>query len=339
MVRKDPKPCDWREWRRFRAWDLDRHGWRHSTIAEILDVSGRSVRRWLERGRDQGCEALRTHPAPGPASRLTAAQKRFVPDCLWHGAEAYGLRGEFWTCDRVARVLQEEFGVTYHPAHVSRILKEWGWTPQVPITRAVQRDEAEIERWRREVWPDLIQRAQRERRTPIFVDETGFYQQPATVRTYAPQGLTPVLRAWPSRDHLSVMGGLTTTGRLYTIARQESLTGMHTIAFLNHILHYGDRWLVIWDRSPIHRRTTVREYVERLPRRRVHWELLPPYAPDLNPVEWAWRHLKYVEMRNLVCLDLEHVHEEFHMALGRLRQKPRLLGSFFPAAGLMLPKH
>ena len=61
---------------------------------------------------------------------------------------------------------------------------------------------------------------------------------------------------------------------------------------------------------------------------------LPAYAPDLNPVEGAWQHLKHVEMRNLVCLDLEELHLELHLAVGRLRQKPRLVRSFFIGAGL-----
>ena len=65
-------------------------------------------------------------------------------------------------------------------------------------------------------------------------------------------------------------------------------------------------------------------------------EPLPPYAPDLNPVEWLWRHLKEVEMVNRTCLDLEELHEEFHLALGRIRGKPRLFPSFFEGAGLRL---
>jgi transposase len=265
---------------------------------------------------------------------LTAEQKRLIPDFLWHGAEAYGFHGDFWSCARVASILKEEFGVQYHPGHVSRILKNLGWTPQIPITRALQRDEEEIARWRGDVWPELVQRAAHERRTLVFVDESGFYLLPSVARTYAPQGQTPVLHEWQTRDHLSAFGGTTPHGRFYTLARQESLNGTHVIAFLNHLLRYANRWLVIWDRSPIHRRTEVREHARNVPRRRIHLELLPPYAPDLNPVEWAWRYLKHVELRNYACRDLEDVHQEFHLAVARLRRKPHILKSFFAAAGL-----
>ena len=81
-----------------------------------------------------------------------------LPDLLSHGAEAYGFRGELWTCQRVAEVIREEFGVSYHKAHVSRLLKALRWTPQVPVERASQRDEAASEAWRVEVWPALKKR-------------------------------------------------------------------------------------------------------------------------------------------------------------------------------------
>ena len=69
-------------------------------------------------------------------------------------------------------------------------------------------------------------------------------------------------------------------------------------------------------------------------RGKIHVEPLPSYAPDLNPVEWLWRHLKEVELRNVTCLDLDQLHQELHLALGRVRQKLRLVQSFFEGAEL-----
>src|SRR5207244_13565564 len=126
-------------------------------------------------------------PGPGHPPRLSSDQKRLIPEFLWHGAESYGFRGEVWTCARISRVIEEEFGIRYHKDHVGRLLKELHWTPQVPIKRAIQRDEKAIERWRVEVWPDWQRRAQREHRTLVFVDESGFDLLPGVVKSYAPQ--------------------------------------------------------------------------------------------------------------------------------------------------------
>jgi transposase len=318
---------------------LKQRGWYQRDIAEALGVSEETVSRWLARARDGGPEALRARPAPGRPPKLTDEQKRLIPEFLWHGAEAYGFRGDVWTRARIAKVIEEEFGVRYHKGHVGRLLQELRWTPQVPIRRAVQRDEGAIRRWREEVWPDLLRRARRERRVLVFADESGFYLLPGVVRTYAPEAHTPVVREVQTRDHLSVMGGMTPAGKVYTLVRQEPLNGLHSIEFLLHLGHVaGRRLLVIWDGSPIHRRTEVTEFVAET-RGAVWLEALPGYAPDLNPWdEGGWHHLKNVQMRNLACRDLEELHQEFHLAVGRLRQRPHLIQSFFAQAGLILEK-
>lgn len=316
---------------------LKQAGWRQRDIAGALGVSEVTVSRWLARAREGGIEALLDHPSPGRPPGLSAAQRAQIPELLWHGPEAYGFRGRVWTCARVAKVIEEEFGVAYHKGHVARLLEELHWTPQTPIRRAIQRDEAAIERWRSEVWPEPMAQAGRERRVLVFVDESGFYLLPGVVKTYAPEGRTPVLREKLTRDHLSVMGGMTPEGKLYTLARQESLSGWHSIEFLAHLGRVaGRRLLVIWDGSPIHRRSEVTQFISDT-RGAVRVEPLPGYAPDLNPWdEGGWNHLKHVEMRNLACRDLEELHEQFHLAIGRVRHKPHLIRSFFAQAGLRI---
>lgn len=332
------KSSDGLEWRRLQAWRLKQSGWRPSEIAVASGVSEGAVSQWLRAATAGGVEALLSHAIPGRPARLTPERLRLVPDFLWHGAEAYGFRGDVWTCGRVAGVLEEEFGIRYSKSQVSRILKALGWTPQVPITRAIQRDEEVIDRWRSQVWPELWARTRRERRTLVFVDESGFYLLPGKVRTYAPRGETPVLDEWQTRDHLSVMGGLTPAGKVYALVRPESLNGLHVVEFLLHLRrHAGSRLRVIWDGSPIHRRAIVTDFLHSPEGRGIEVERLPGYAPDLGPWDTGgWEHLKHVELRNVTCLDLDELHLELHLAIGRLRQKPHLARLFFRAAGLDL---
>lgn len=321
----------------MRAWELSRHHWLPCDIAEALGVSRASVSRWLAAAAEGGPDCLRSRLHPGPAGKLLPGQRELIADFLWHGAEAYGFRGEVWTCDRIRQVIQEEFGVHYHKHHVARILQEIGWTPQVPITRAIQRNEEAIQRWREQVWPELKRRARKERRALVFVDESGFYLLPSVVKTYGRRAHTPVIQEWQTHDHLSIMGCLTTEGRVYTLVRKKALTGWQTIEFLEHLgRQLKGAALVIWDGSPIHRRAEVTEFIAAVGSKNLVVEPLPSYAPDLNPVEWLWEHLKDKEMTNLTCFDLEDLHEQFYLALARVRGKPRLFSSFFDGAGLPL---
>ena len=148
-------PQNWKEARRLQAWHLKQKGWPQRQIAKALGVSEAAVSQWLTRARDRGPHALRHRPPSGAPRRLAAAQLARLPDLLHRGPEAYGFRGQVWTRGRVAVVLRLEFGVSYHPVHVGRLLKAIRWSPQKPARRARQRDEAAIAHWREQTWPAL----------------------------------------------------------------------------------------------------------------------------------------------------------------------------------------
>lgn len=180
-------------------------------------------------------------------------------------------------------------------------------------------------------------KARLERRTLVFGDESGFYLLPARVRTYAPQGQTPILRVFQTREHLSVMSGITLEGHLFTLTRYQAMAGTDSVHFLKHLRAQLDRnLLVIWDSSPIHRALEVKAYLTDGAAKHIHLERLPSYAPELNPDEGTWKHLKHVELRNVCCFDLPDLHRELQLAIVRLRRQPWLVRSFFGGAGLAI---
>jgi transposase len=146
---------EWLEERRLRAWALHQAGWTGKAIAEAFGVTEGAVSQWLTRARAGGEAALRRRIAPGPTPKLTAEQRARLPQLLAYGAEAYGFLGEVWTTERVATVIQREFGVRYHPTHVGRLLRACGWSVQRPVRRATQRDEAAIQHWVEQTWPQI----------------------------------------------------------------------------------------------------------------------------------------------------------------------------------------
>ena len=119
----DPTPSDWREARRFRAFELKQDGWKQTDIAEALGVSEGAVSQWMKKAREGGKEALMTEPRPGRPPKLSEEERtERLPSLLEKGPEHFGFRGEVWTRKRVRKVIKEKFKVEYDVSQVGRIL-------------------------------------------------------------------------------------------------------------------------------------------------------------------------------------------------------------------------
>lgn len=139
----------------MRAWELHEQGWKQKNIAAALGVSEGAVSQWFKKAKAQGAEALRHQPAPGATPKLNPEQRAQLPALLGKGAEAFGFRGEVWTTERVAQMIKQTFGVSYHPAHCSRLLRSLKQSQQKPIQKATQRDDAAIQSWKDVHWDEL----------------------------------------------------------------------------------------------------------------------------------------------------------------------------------------
>ena len=169
------------------------------------------------------------------------------------------------------------------------------------------------------------------------VDESGFYLLPATVRTYAPRGQTPILPVPLTREHLSAISALTVHGRLFMQIQRCAYRSHAVVRFLRHLLqHIDGKILVIWDGAPIHRSRVIKAFVSSGAATRLQLERLPGYAPELNPVEYVWHYLKHVALRNVCCDTLEELQYELRLAVAHLRHKLDVLLSFPSHCGYQL---
>lgn len=143
------------EARRVRAIALVNEGRSLSEVARMVGSHASSVMRWRDAARRGGSAALKSKPAPGRPRKLTQRQTKRLVKLLLKGATAFGHSTELWTTRRIADLIEKEFGVSYHRDHVGRLLHRLDWSYQKPDRRALERDEQEIERWKREEWPRI----------------------------------------------------------------------------------------------------------------------------------------------------------------------------------------
>lgn len=130
------------------------------------------------------------------------------------------------------------------------------------------------------------------------------------------------------------MSAITTDGKLLMMEQERAFKGKDVVRFLRHLLReIPGKLLVIWDGSPIHRSKVVKRFLADGGASRIQLEQLPGYAPDLNPDEGIWSHLKHVELRNVCCQNLQELKVELRRAKERLRHKRYVIEGCFRQPG------
>jgi transposase len=328
------------ERRRRRAVELVEQGESPAVVARILGVRTTSLHRWRRLARKP--HGLDARPVPGPTPGLSDYHLRKLERFLLQGAHKHGWPNQLWTADRVAHLIRDRFGISYHPEHVRKILKQrLGWTSQKPQLRAREQNDKEVERWRGDEFPRIARDAWRRQATIVFLDESGFMLTPTVRRTLAPRGRTPVLPAWQRHDRISAISCV-------TLAPQGERPGLYfelmpaglnvraedIVAFLRQLRRELPGPLtVVWDRHNIHSRSRlVQEWLTGQPD--VVLEDLPGYAPELNPDEMVWAWLKYGRLANLSARDVVELRDHLITELEWAAFDGELLAGFFNHAEL-----
>jgi transposase len=149
------------EERRFEGLRLLREGFNQSEVARRVKVCSQTVSRWARMVAEGGERALRAAGRAGRKPQLNQKQRRHLVARLLEGPEKLGYETPLWTCERVAHLIEQEFGIRYHAGHVWKLLRELNWSPQRPAGRALERNEAAIDQWKRKTWPAIKKKPKR----------------------------------------------------------------------------------------------------------------------------------------------------------------------------------
>ena len=169
----------------------------------------------------------------------------------------------------------------------------------------------------------------------VFVDESGLSEQPHRVRTWAPRGQTPVLEFNFNWSKLSVIAGVS-WWEFYFRLYPRAITGAEVVDFLSHLRRQvGGRLLVIWDGLTAHRSRRVRRWLAAQDGA-VAVARLPAYAPELNPAEYLFGHIKLHELPQFCPADYAHLSRGARRAFRRTQRRPSLVRAFWQQAELSL---
>lgn len=309
-----------------------REGERPSDVIRSYGLCRTTIYRWLRAARRGGEKALASRKAPGPAPKLTARQKRQVGRWI-NGKDPrqYGFDFGLWTRGIVQALVRDRFGVELSVTAVGRLLAELEITPQKPLRRAYERDPAAIAKWVQEDYPRLRARARRRGAKIFFLDEAGIRSDSVLGRTWAPKGRTPEVATSGRRQAVNAISAVNARGEFWYKVYTGGLNKDRFVAFLKSFMR-GRKHpvMLVVDGHPAHRARVVRDYVQAQ-KGKLEIYFLPGYAPELNPDEFVWNHLKKQGVSKKPLRRGESLRARVHADLEKIKRAPALVRSFFCA--------
>jgi transposase len=303
----------------------------HPEDAAIAHGVGRSTAfGWLRMAEDGGLEALAVKKAGGSEPKLS--QKQVDQLVRWLvGRDPRQLQFDFalWTRDMIRTLIEREFGVSYTPQGVGKLLARLGFSPQRPLVRAYEADPVRVERWKTQEYPAIRALATREGATILFGDEAGVRTDYHAGTTWAPTGRTPVVRGTGNRVSINMISAVTPRGKLYFSFLDGAGNSVNFIAFCEKLL--GDiegKIFLIVDGHSSHTSKATKNFVAAQGGR-LSLFFLPPYSPMLNPDEWVWKNVKHDNVGRLAARTKEEMRNGINKAIARLHQNESIILGFF----------
>lgn len=309
-------------------------GERPSDVIEAYGFHRTSIYKWIRAALSSpdGVEALRSTKATGRPRSLTPAQEARV--FRWingRDPRQYGLDFGLWTRRVVAELIHKKFGVHLSVSAVGMLLAKLGLTPQKPLQRAYQRDPEAIERWQRETFPSIAQAARAAGAEVLFWDESGFRADAVHGKTWAVRGQTPIVERPGQRQSVSAASAVSAKGEFWFVVYEGALNGELFVQLLQQMMTRRRKPVhLVLDSLPAHKRAIVSEYVAST-QGKLTLHFLPGYAPDLNPDELVWSHVKRTGVARRPLQKGETLREKIYEQLANLQRLPSLIRSFFNA--------
>jgi transposase len=311
-----------------------RDGESPSSVIASYGFCRTTIYKWLAAASKPGVgvKALQSRPATGRPRRLTSRQEQQV--FRWVNGKdprQYGLDFGLWTRSIVASLIERKFNVRLGLTAVGALLARLGLSPQKPLQRAYQRDPEAIEKWRRVTFPAIARRAKAAGGEVFFWDESGFRADTVHGKTWGVKGRTPVIERPGQRQSISAASAVNARGAFWSCTYEGALNADLFVTLLRRMMRHRKKPVhLVVDGLPAHKTKRVKDYVAST-KGRLTLHFLPGYAPDLNPDELVWSHMKRTGVARTPLRRGEKLQEKVDAQLAAIKKLPKLVRSFFMA--------
>ena len=305
-------------------------------VAEIFDVSLRSVNSWWKTYRSLGLPGLRKKSRrPKSAdeggklkgwqcSSIVRTIMSKTPDQLEFGFM-------LWTRDAVAELIKDRFKVRLSKWTVGRLLKQWGMSPQKPVKKAYQQQPEVVKEWLDKEYPRIARKAAQEKAEIQWGDEMGVRSDDQIGRTYGKIGQTPVVKVSGQRFSCQMISTVSNRGTLRFMIFNRKFNANVCITFLKRLIKDAKRKIfLILDGHPVHKSKKIKSWIAANATK-ISLFVLPAYSPELNPDELLNQDVKTNAVRKKRAANKDELKRNLIGYLRGRQKRPDLVRRYFEA--------
>ena len=300
-------------------------------VAKLFQVSGQTVRNWLQTLFTGGIDELvRMKRSPGRPAKLTKTQRRELARLLDAGPQAAGFTGACWRSPMVQVLIEERFGVLYSVHYLSELLRSMGFSYQKAGFESDHLNEQARAEWLKTKWPQILALAEQKNAHLLFGDEASFPQWGTLSYTWARRGWQPVVKTSGKRKGYKVWGLIDYfTGRFFYRCQEGRLNSASYEAFVRQVLSQTRKHVIlIQDGARYHTSAAMQAFFDQHAERLTVFQL-PSYSPDFNPIEKLWKKIKEYGTHLHYFPTFEALKDKVEQALLDFKDAPREVLSLF----------
>jgi transposase len=308
-------------------------GMSQADAARNFGVADRSIRRWVVNTRvhhsAQYVQGPRGRPA-GVGAKIDAKQALKVKKAvIGKLPDQLKLPFYLWTRQAVGMLIERHTGVKVSLATVGNYLSAWGLTPQKPVRRAYERDDAQIAQWLITDYPKIAAQAKKDKSSIFWADQSGLRSDDVRGRSFSLKGQTPQIAATGKRFGLNMISAISNRGQLSFQVFQTRFVSALFIGFAARLIKQakGQKIVLIVDRHAVHTSKIVQRWVETQ-QGALSMHFLPRYAPELNPDELLNNDVKW-HIGNARARNVDQLDAKLSSHLHRRQKQPKVIRNFF----------